>query len=212
MSNSVSDHSDPQEGRVSGCVQCPVCLDDTIVNPTFPFDCGHSVCSKCDKELFCRADDRCPMCRNARLWESVDAHCADINSSNDMQRREDAIAQRHDEATARPGVLFFPVHPMAEVDATDFIVSQSRLVSEGAGVLHNPPVLQSLGRNGDSSSVSSAIGALVNAANVPLPGFHVIVASLRSSPYSRRQHVRATHRREGDRSATAGSVGYLLRF
>ena len=208
MSNSVSDHLDPQEERVCGCVQCPVCLDDTVVNPTFPFDCGHPVCSKCDKELFCRADDRCPMCRNARLWESVDAHCADINSSNDMQRREDAIAQRHDEATARSGLLFFPMHPMVEVDATDFIVSQSRLISEEGGALHNPPVLQSMGRNGDSSdsssSVSSAIGALVNAANVPLYGFHVAVASLRSSPYSRR-HARAMRRRGSGRSAT----GYL---
>ena len=175
--------------QTEDCTQCPVCLDDTVVDPIFPFDCGHPVCSKCDKELFCRADDRCPMCRKARLQDSVDAHCAALNRSNEMQRREDAIAQRRNEETAQSGFIFFPVQATVEVDATDFMVHEDVFRDGPSGDLVRVQHYHALG----DSNVSNAIGALVNAGNIPLSEFYMAVASLRASSHGRRQANAARH-------------------
>ena len=178
MKKRVRDAKEQKEDRDGGFTQCPVCLEDTVVNPIFPFDCGHPVCSKCDKELFCRADDRCPMCRKARLQDSVDAHCASLNISNEMQRREDAIAQRRNEETAQSGLIFFQLQGMVEVDATDFMVQEDTSRDSPSGDLvrvHHYHALR-------DSNVSHAISALVNAWHVPLSEFYTQVHRQNVSP------------------------------
>jgi len=120
------------------------------------------------------------MCRKARLQDSIDAHCAALNRASDMQRREDAIAQRRNEET---GVIFFPVQATVEVDVTDFTVQEGVFRDGPSGDLVRVQHYHALG----DSNVSSTIGALVNAGNVPLSEFYIAAASLRASFHGRRQ-------------------------
>lgn len=123
------------------------------------------------------------MCRKARLQDSVDAHCAALNHTNEMQRREDAIAQRHNENTAQSGFIFFPAQSIVEVDATDFMVREEVFADEQLDNRARVEHYHALG----NSNVSSAIGALVNAGNIPLSEFFVAVAGLRASSNERRR-------------------------
>lgn len=57
--------------------ECPVCLDAFGSGPhtkVCSFACGdapHAVCRKCDRTMFMRNDDRCPICRAARSTSSI---------------------------------------------------------------------------------------------------------------------------------------------
>lgn len=159
-----------------GAQQCPVCLDDTVVNPLFPFDCGHPICRSCDSQLFSRADDRCPMCRQPRTQDSVDSNVRNLVPEL-AQRRAVMLAQRQSEAGSRPGVIFFLAQGMLEVDATDFVVAAHAEPREDTLQQLTP---DSLHAALSSSQVADAVGALVNASNVPISEFDISVAALRS--------------------------------
>lgn len=117
------------------------------------------------------------------MQDSIDAHCAALNRCNEMQRREDAIAQRRNEETALSGIILFPVQATVEVDATDFLVQDDVFRDGPSGELVRVQHYHAL----RDSNVSSAIGALINAGNVPLSEFYIAVASLRASSHGRRQ-------------------------
>lgn len=163
----------PGGGRDS-LLQCPVCLDDTVFNPLFPFDCGHEICRRCDAELFSRADDRCPMCRQPRTQDSVDSNLRGVMPYI-AQRRSVALAQRQSESAARQPVLFFPAEGIIAIDATDFVVAAHAHV-DADNALNEQEVRLAL----SSSQVSTALGALVNASETPLSEFYIAVAALRS--------------------------------
>ena len=158
-----------------GVQQCPVCLDDTVVNPLFPFDCGHPLCRSCDSQLFSRADDRCPMCRQPRTQDSVGSNVRNLVPEL-AQRRAVMLAQRQSEAGSRPGVIFFPAQGMLEVDATNFVVAAHADPQEDTLQQHVPESLHAVL---SSSQVADAVGALVNASNVSISEFYVAVAALR---------------------------------
>lgn len=87
------------------------------------------------------------------------------------------LAQRQSEAGSRPGVIFFPAQGMLEVDATDFVVAahanpQADTVQQHAS--------ESVHAVLSSSQVADAVGALVNASNVPISEFYIAVAALRT--------------------------------
>lgn len=148
--------------------ECPVCL--TVQHPKFPFDCGHFVCKSCDSELFCRADDRCPTCRSARLQESVQEL---MHSTEMARRRQDAIAQREANNRAVSGMIFFPSTAVVEVDMSQFIA-----VEEDDMDPHREEQ-RPLHRITNGNSVRDAVGALINAERVPLQQFIAAVAALR---------------------------------
>jgi hypothetical protein len=87
------------------------------------------------------------------------------------------LAQRQSEAGSRPGVIFFPAQGMLEVDATEFVVAAHVEPPEGPS---QTPTPASLHAALSSSQVADAVGALVNASNVPISEFYVAVAALRA--------------------------------
>jgi hypothetical protein len=99
--------------EISTSFECPVCLN-TIDDPCFSFDCGHYICHGCDTELFCRADDRCPTCRQPRLGESTDTL---IEFEEFVQRRLNSLAQLQQTSQT----IFFPVSTVIELQASNLI-------------------------------------------------------------------------------------------
>lgn len=87
------------------------------------------------------------------------------------------LAQRQSEAGSRPGVIFFLAQGMLEVDATDFVVAAHAEPREDTLQQLTP---DSLHAALSSSQVADAVGALVNASNVPISEFDISVAALRS--------------------------------
>ena len=69
--------------------ECPVCMEgfSQTRTVTLPFACQHAICAVCDRELFCRHDDRCPQCRASRSVNSHTVHgCRPFRSLADGQR------------------------------------------------------------------------------------------------------------------------------
>lgn len=153
-------------------LECPVCL--TVQDPIFPFDCGHFVCRGCDRELFSRADDRCPSCRKPRLSESTAEY---LGSGATMMRRHSEIARRavesevHAVGSAGPS-MFFPAANIVVVDASDFLVSEDEAPAQPSRANRSQSV--DLG-----PTVESVVSALLNAHRVPLLAFRNTASSLR---------------------------------
>ena len=123
--------ADETESQNMERMDCAVCLD-TIVDFVFPFDCGHPICETCDKELFARADDRCPTCRGPRLPDSIyertsstGVRSSDTDVSALVRRRSGAIAQRDAELTAVVPVvtvvIFFPLQAPVDARESQFV-------------------------------------------------------------------------------------------
>ena len=160
-------------------MKCPVCLDDTVVDAVFPFDCGHLVCTKCDRQLFRRAEDRCPMCRSGRLPE-VSNHLESSDVAARVARREEELAQQqasHGETTRM--VVFFPVEGATNSQHVVAPVQEELLGQQQAnhGTMPTSTPINPL-HDVDSTR---AIDALVNTHNTSLSEFFMAVAALRSS-------------------------------
>ena len=140
-----------------GSSECPVCLD-TVTDITFPYNCVHQICSKCDNELFCRGDDRCPLCRQERRQDSARIHSTNLNNS---RRREASLAVQN-EGSVHQTVLFFPREEVLDANAAGLLIYDS-----------NQSQINT--RFGDD--VSNAINALIDV--VPLPEFLAAVQQLR---------------------------------
>ena len=56
--------------------ECPVCLEEmhTIVYPFNCTDVRHGLCRSCDRKMFTRHDDRCPLCRASRSRDNIATH------------------------------------------------------------------------------------------------------------------------------------------
>jgi hypothetical protein len=68
-----------KESTSAACCECPVCLEPTVDdnfrrNPVSAFSCSHFTCRDCDKQLFIRLDDKCPLCRAQRTEHSTTRH------------------------------------------------------------------------------------------------------------------------------------------
>ena len=148
-------------------LECPVCL--TVQDPIFPFDCGHFVCRACDRELFSRADDRCPSCRAARLPDSTAEY---LGSGATMMRRHSEIARRAVESEVHAASMFFPAAHAVVVDASDFVASEDGAPAQPSRANRSQSV--DLG-----PTVESVVSALLNAHRVPLTAFHNTASSLR---------------------------------
>lgn len=161
--------SESTENKTEDGFECPVCL--TVKDPTFPFDCGHGVCDACDSELFCRADDKCPTCRAARLSDSISSR---MSSPAFNQRRERALAQR-EMGNSNSGMIFFPAAGIIEIDATDFIVREERDEVQEEERPRNTSRIMTDPR------IRDVVGALINAQRVPMSEFYLAVSALRAS-------------------------------
>lgn len=91
--------------------ECPICFESlTEANRTRPFSCVHVLCAKCDLEMYSRAQDRCPICREQRSEVSR----MNLASADLMHRRVRALAEEQAQRVA-VGVLFFPVEPAVDL-------------------------------------------------------------------------------------------------
>ena len=93
--------------------ECPVCYETygpgTALKTVASFECSHTLCNVCDRQLYNRHDNRCPCCRAERVekkseslevsdgWESLD-HALRVLASSSIQRsvtdRRDSIPLR----------------------------------------------------------------------------------------------------------------------
>lgn len=183
--------------EIDCAIECAVCLD-TIVYHMFPFNCGHPICDKCDTELFARADDRCPTCRQPRLQDSIEQRVGSRIPPNILQRRSDAIAQRNHEQSVRAiPVLFFPVEGLIEVHTSNFFTvdenSEDEQLPDQRHRRHRPhrPHRPQQPDSRDEHNVQSgvildgrvraAIGALINASEMSMAEFSAAMGALRAT-------------------------------
>lgn len=173
--------------------ECPVCF--TVTDPVFAFDCGHGLCQSCDLELFCRADDRCPVCRKPRVDESTLQHAA---SEAFAERRYRALAERSARENT-PQTIFFPNTVVIEVNASDFVAVDEDGERRGERRGERPERRsRSATSNSQATGVASAlsatsdpsildvVNALVNTETTPLTDFLVAASALRNQRTRRR--------------------------
>ncbi len=162
------------------CFEVPTVGDRT---PRSSFDCCHVICSRCDDEMFTRADDRCPVCRAERTRESIREQCV----SNQVARNA-AAAQRSGQRAADMGVLFFPVENISEFYLPYLLLERgertSTEASAGGGTEESDPnstvpPIDTVAAISNNPLVNSVVHGLLNPSSVPLPQFFQSVAELR---------------------------------
>lgn len=106
-------------------------MERTVDNrrPVRPFACEHVICDSCDKELFVRADDRCPMCRALRSERSREGH---MLSAESAFQRSQAMMQRV-QNIPQPMSVFFASVPVAELTSTNRLLTVPRFDDTGDG-------------------------------------------------------------------------------
>ena len=153
--------------------ECPVCL--TVQNATFPFDCGHGLCKSCDTEMFCRADDRCPVCRKTRLLSSTSSYMC---SGDVSERRRRSLAQR-DVAASTQGIVFFPNVAVVEVNASDFVERREEAPSQSQPQ-QDPNLDSNIRRVVADPRIHSIVDALLNAERTSIHQFSLVVREFRN--------------------------------
>ena len=128
----------PAMAAAAGAEECAVCMEPmgqgTGRTKVASFACSHEFCTVCDRELYQRLDDRCPMCRSPRRSFGTDTLVGDVREMHrrrilgEAQRRpadlphvsdetwEQAVAEVGRALNARPvplrrqtETMFFPI-------------------------------------------------------------------------------------------------------
>ena len=165
---------------MGGIGNCPICLEemqlDGLRTVVYSFDCAggqfHAVCRACDRRLFSRWHDSCPICRAPRTEGSIESH-GSIHRGARPQATSAVLETLLNLAEAPPvRTIFFPIVEPELIDPSMVVVAGGLRVhrdeleplseEDASNVLNN--VLQDPG-------VVSAMEGLRNAANIPLRQF-----------------------------------------
>ncbi len=91
--------------------ECPVCFEDaacTDLEMIHPFSCGHAICVSCDRQMARRVQNRCPVCRTARVGMTQEqADPVDDSAVSDALRMIRGAANLARHHIGQNGVLFF---------------------------------------------------------------------------------------------------------
>ena len=161
---------------------------DRPVTPPFP--CTHAICAACDTALFVRADDRCPICRAPRTYNSKLCRSRTPNEMSQRVRQSQRVRD-HLAGIPLPETVFFPVEadfgaapfpaPYPVFFGEDGADAEAEADTDTETDLHTQEALLMDAR---ALMVSArATSAAVVAQNANLPGLPIpVLASLRSDP------------------------------
>ncbi len=91
--------------------ECPVCFEDaacTDLEMIHPFSCGHAICASCDRQMARLVQNRCPVCRTARVGMTQEqADPADDSVVSDALQMIRGVANLAQHRVGQNAVLFF---------------------------------------------------------------------------------------------------------